>query len=187
MRRYYYTLATLPFLSFEDEAPFSHKELYEMCWNTVSAEDMEILESADIEPPHSFWSEDSATPACEALERWYKWETALRNELVSYRASRLGWETDKYLREGDVVTGVFDVARNAASQDSPLHAEELLNRARWNFLEELETGHFFEMTNLIVFSLKLQLLERKDLFTRERGEENFQQIYRTILDDIKSA
>lgn len=179
MRRYYYTISTLPLLSFEESAPFDLTQLYYMCRGNIAEEDLEILMGAGLEPKEY----SSFAP----LARWYEWETALRNELVTYRAQRLGWETDRYLREGEVVTGVFDVARNAASQESPLQAEELLLRARWNFLDELETGHFFELTNLVVFALKLQLLMRKELFTQERGEENFQEIYRTVREDIQSA
>lgn len=183
MRRYYYTISALPLLSYEEPAPFPVEDLYYMCRGNIAEDDYAVLIGAGLEPK----LEPDEVSSLHALSAWYAWETALRNELIGYRAQRLGWETDRYLREGEVITGVLDVARNAASQDSPLVAEDVLNRARWGFLDELETGHFFELTNLVVFSLKLQLLHRKDQFTREKGEENFKEIYQKIREDIRSA
>ncbi|MFO7849139.1 MAG: DUF2764 family protein [Spirochaetia bacterium] len=180
MRRYYYTLSTLPFLLYEGEAPFSLEEFYEMCRGNIAEKDLDILMHAGMEPK----KEGSAFPP---LARWWEWETALRNELVGYRTQKLGWEGDAHLREGEVVTEIFDIARNAVSQESPLQAEELLNKARWDFLDKLETGRFYELINLMVYSLKLQLLIRRGLFTQERGEENFEEIYRTVREDIQSA
>jgi len=185
VRRYYYTLSTLPMLSYEGAPPFSIEEFYEMCRGNIADEDLMVLMEAGLEPPEN--NEESERSGSDALDSWLEWETALRNELVSYRAQKLAWETERYKRDGEVVTGVFDIARNAASQESPLQAEDLLNKARWNYLEELETGHFFELTNLVVYSLKLQLLLRKARFTQEQGEDAFKGIYQTVREDIQSA
>lgn len=185
MRRYYYTISTLPMLSYDGEAPFSLEEFYDMCRGNIAEEDFTLLTVADLEPNTE--KLESGEGAFQPLKQWWEWETALRNELIGYRAQKMGWEGDSYIREGEVVTDVLDLARNAVSQESPLQAEELLNRARWDFLDQLETGRFFEFTNLVVYSLKLQLLLRRGLFTRERGEENFQEIYRTVREDIQSA
>jgi len=179
VRRYYYTLATLPFLQYEDKAPFSMEEFFAACRENIPAEDLELLERVRLEPAdpmgHPF------------LAEWYGWERALRNELVKLRAGKLGLEVNEYLRSGDYYIGVFDIAREAFSQDSPLDGEAVLNRARWGKIEEMEVGHFFELANLIAFALKLQLLLRKDQFTQEQGREKFDQIYRRIREDIQSA
>ncbi|MFP4490948.1 MAG: DUF2764 family protein [Spirochaetaceae bacterium] len=185
MRRYYYTVSTLPMLSFDGEAPFSLEEFHEMCRGNIAEEDFARLTEVQLEPNTE--KIETGESVFEPLAKWWEWETALRNELTGYRSQKLGWEGDAYVREGEVVTGILEVARNAASQESPLQAEELLDRARWDFLDQLETGRFFEFTNLVVYSLKLQLLLRRGLFTRERGEENFQEIYRTVREDIQTA
>jgi hypothetical protein len=179
VRRYYYTLATLPFLQYEDKAPFSTEEFIAACRGNISQEDLQLLQTVRLEP-----ADPQGQPF---LAEWYGWEQALRNELVKLRAGRLGLEVGEYLREGEYHTGVFDIAREAFNQESPLDAETVLNRARWRKIEEMEVGRFFELANLIAFSLKLQLLLRKDHFTREQGTEKFDQIYQSIRQDIQSA
>jgi hypothetical protein len=179
VRRYYYTLATLPFLQYEDKAPFSTQELYEACRGNIAEEDLALLEQVRLEPADSLGN--------PFLAEWYGWELALRNELVKLRAGRLGLDVNEHLRPGEFFTGVFDIAREAFGQDSPLDGEAVLNRARWRKIEEMEVGRFFELANLIAFSLKLQILLRKDQFTREQGREKFDQIYQRIREDIQSA
>jgi hypothetical protein len=179
VRRYYYTLAALPFLQYEDKAPFSTEEFIAVCRGNIAQEDVELLQRVQLEP-----ADPLGNPF---LAEWYGWELALRNELVKLRAGKLGLEVNEHLREGEFYTGVFDVAREAFSQDSPLDGEEVLNRARWRKIDEMEVGRFFELSNLIAFSLKLQLLLRKDHFTPQQGREKFDQIYRRIREDIQSA
>lgn len=187
MRRYYYTLAGLPMLFFDQTFPLTFDELLYMCRGNIAEEDLLLLEAVSLEPKTAGPQEVRSTFACEALDRWYSWEGALRNELVHLRASKLGWEAERYRREGELETGVLSAAKNAAAQDSPSAAEELLDRARWNFLDELETGKFFELTNLVVYTLKLKILQRRGNFTREKGEEKFGEIYAQIKEDIQSA
>ena len=62
----------------------------------------------------------------------------------------------------------------------PLEKEKRLYEARWRYLEELGTNIFFTLESLIVYYLKLQLLEKLEQFDRERGEEKFSAIYTQI-------
>ena len=91
-------------------------------------------------------------------------------------AQTKGWEAEKYLHEGPEAFGVEQTAREAAGDSSPLSAEHTQNRARWSFLDDLETGHHFDMEKLVVYFLKLQILDRKDLFNKERGTEKFEKL-----------
>ena len=179
MRQYYYVIATLPLLQFDDKPPVTLEDLYYMCRGNIASEDLDLLQTVSLEPSEPFGN--------EILKKWYAWETSLRNELVKIRSQKMGIESEKYQREGDVVPGSADTAREAANQDSPLAGEELLNKARWNFLEELEVGHYFDLYKLMVYALKLQLLLRRSRFTAEQGREKFEQIYQHIREDIESA
>ena len=80
--------------------------------------------------------------------------------------------------------GTAEIAREAAAQESPLAAEELLNRARWSFLDDLEVGCFFTIEKLIIYYLRLQILERKSLFNKEAGTERYKSIYQSITKEI---
>jgi hypothetical protein len=43
---------------------------------------------------------------------------------------------------------------------SILEAEKILDQARWNFLDALSFGHYFDFDYLLVYGLKLKILER---------------------------
>jgi hypothetical protein len=43
---------------------------------------------------------------------------------------------------------------------SPLDAEKALDETRWKALDELATGHYFDLDFLISYALKLRILER---------------------------
>ncbi len=179
MRQYYYVIATLPLLQPDDKPPLTLDELYYSCRGNINDDDLNLLKTASLEPSHDYGT--------EILKKWYTWETSLRNELVKLRSQKRGVESEKYKREGDVIPGIAETAREAVNQDSPLAGEELLNKARWTFLDELEVGHYFDTAKLLVYALKLQLLHRRSKFTTEQGKEKFEHIYQHIREDIESA
>jgi hypothetical protein len=80
--------------------------------------------------------------------------------------------------------GSAELAAEAAGMINPLEAERLLNRARWQFLEELEVGHYFDVERLVIYSLKLQLLERIALHDQEKGREQFEVVFGKLNEKI---
>ena len=153
-------------LFYDGALPMSRSTFLEMCGIELSDGDYRLIENASI----SGFSR--AQPTCSALEAWHTWEGALRNELAGLRAQTKGWEAEKYVREGPEAFGVEQIAREATG-GSPLAGENVLNRARWTFLDGLETGHHFDMEKLVVYFLKLQILERKASFDKEKGTNRF--------------
>lgn len=122
-----------------------------------------------------------------SLKGWYRFEQSLRNELVRSRAAQRQWDETGYLRDGEAVTGIEDIVREALAQSNPLQGEEVLLRARWNKLEELEVGHYFDFQRLAVLYLKMQLLERKSRFDLEAGKQRFEEIYEDVREAITAA
>lgn len=172
MSQYYFAVASLPMLFYGTDTGPDRDEFLQICLENCSGKDFRIIESAGLEPV----ARDN-----HLLRRWSSWETSLRNELVTLRAKDLQKDPSRYLRdESSFFTDISDIAREAYNQESPLQAEEVLNQARWNRLEELETGHHFDLEKLIVYHLKLQLNERKALFTKKAGEENFTRVYESV-------
>jgi len=76
-----------------------------------------------------------------------------------------------------------EAAREAYNHESPLSGEDILNRARWSHLDELEVGHFFDLDRVIVYYLRLQILARRRIFTRSEGERLFAAINERIMND----
>lgn len=179
MRQYYYVIASLPFLQLDYAPPMEIEDLYYSCRNNINDEDLALLQSVDLEPGDSLGN--------EFLEKWYSWESSLRNELVQLRAQKQGIEVERYRREGEFIPGTPEIAKTAFSQDSPLTAEENLDQARWNKLDEFEVGHDFDLVKLLIYSLKLQLLQRRSRFTHELGSQKFGEIYEHVREDIQNA
>jgi hypothetical protein len=104
--------------------------------------------------------------------------------LVTLRGKKKRVEAEVYLIDSPGIITAQQLAREAFSQESPLQAEELLNRARWNFLDDLEVGHYFDIEMILVYALRLQILERKALFDEEKGREMFDKIYAEVTSPI---
>ncbi len=176
MSQYYYAAASLPFLIYDGEQNMSSSAFLQLCQEQLSSADYDVLTQAGLADPSSLEKIGNAL-----LRHWRAWETVLRNELVALRAQKQGTEGEKYSRPVTVdILEVQELARNAVSQESPLTAEEILNRARWSFFDELEVGHYFDIERLIIYYLRLLLLERKALFDKEKGTERFGEIQQQV-------
>ena len=163
--QYYYVITSLPYLSLSEELPIRKDDFLANCEKYLKKTDFDILESVSL-----FDAEENEVPL-DVIRRFFKWETGLRNSLVRLRAESLGLEPDEFVR-GEI----FDhfqalLAEEAFNADSPLMAEEILNKARWRYLDELEFGHYFNIESLVIFFIKLQILERISSFDAEEGRE----------------
>jgi len=165
--QYYYLIAALPMLRPDSELPMSSGEFIELCRQQLTEEDFVIFSTAS---------------GCRLSAEFEAWNTALKNELVKLRASRLGFDADESLKDGGIYAGIVEQAREVFNQENPLDAELLLDKMRWNKISELEALEYFSTEKLAAYLLKLKLLERKALFNREDGNENYRQIYETASD-----
>ena len=181
MKQYYYAVSSLPFPDFDSAPLLTVSEFLDICRSTLSERDFEILNSVNLNGIKGF---DFSLPV---LKKWLSWEGTLRNEIVKLRADSLDMETDAYMYAVESNTEAPGLAVNAYKLESPLLAEETLDKARWQFLDELESGHYFDLEKLIVYLLRLQILERRAKFTIENGNENFQKIYENIKEAVREA
>jgi hypothetical protein len=176
LTQYYYLVASLPMLFFDGVPPFSSAAWLEMCREQVTARDHALLSRI------SFAALDRGSGDPEAWQAYSSWETALRDELAVQRAQRLGVSPDPFLREAPFYPGLPAMAKEALAAGTPKAVETALDRRRWSCLEELEAGTQFDLGRLVVYRLKLLLLERKNRFRIEPGREAFAQEYTRVLD-----
>ena len=114
----------------------------------------------------------------DMLKKWVFFENTLRNEMVKMRAKNLGCREEEYLRpEMGFDADVIALIPQALKDPSPLQAEMNLLRIRWSFLTEHEVGHAFDLVALMIYGLKLQLLERIRKFDKEKGRQALSLIY----------
>ena len=153
---YVYLISSLPVLNFAGRSPFSLQEFLVRCKNLIPGEEFEILSRA-------LSQEAVISPAAQnpVLKQWIIFEVALRNELVKARAARKKIDPAKYLRQpDDPQAQISHVAMAAYRSSSILEAEKILDEARWGRLEELSLGHYFDFDYLLIYGLKLTILER---------------------------
>ena len=178
MSQYYYVVASLPLLRYDEQPPITRDYFLTACEGNIEHRHFLLVSRAGIE---NFDTIDSGSPA---LDSWTNWEINLRNTLVELRARKTGADPSLYLRDCSYVPGASQVAQEAFSLESPLEAEELLGRGRWNYLDYLEAGHYFDEEKLVLYSLKLQIVERRVQRRAERGEEAFREIVSKVKDSI---
>lgn len=184
MSQYYFLVASLPLLNYEQRDAVDPQEFLALLAEHLGASDLTQVRGAAIDAPQESFS--SASPTIRA---WAAYERGLRNAIVRLRAARLSTEPGQYLRAdesgdyGDGSAQIGEAAREAMGHDSPLSAEDALNRARWLFLDELEVGHYFDLEHIVVYYLRLQILARRRRFDRDQGQAQFERISEQIMND----
>jgi len=157
-----YFIASLPMLHFPGKPPFSYGDFLASCGGLIPEAERRILEGI----PRLF-AGVPAYPRQPTLEKWAAFESALRNELVRLRCQQKKIEARHFMR-GDTQAEP-DYAQAAASAVkfiSPLEAEFHLDQVRWFYLEELSFAHYFDFDFLVVYALKLLILERWERFNQ---------------------
>jgi hypothetical protein len=163
---YTYLISSLPRLNFSAKAPFSLGDFFTKCKNLIPEKEFGILRSLDRQ---DFYVLDARSAA--SLEQWANFEIARRIGLVRARAARKKIDPVKFLRLPDSPQAqISRVAMVAYRSTSILEAEKVLDQARWDFLEELNLGHYFDFDCLLIYGLKLMILERWDKIQKSDKE-----------------
>jgi Protein of unknown function (DUF2764) len=150
---YPYLISSLPMLVFSAPPPFSFAEFIERCAELIPQDDLEALRSLSVEEPSG-----SLNPV---IRKWLRFNITLKNELVKVRAARKRVSAEDYLRpDGYAEPSFYYLALAAHRNLCPLEGEKILDIARWNFLDELSFGHYFDLDLVIIYAYKLLILER---------------------------
>jgi len=165
MDKYYYLVAQLPYLVFGKKPEINKGQFLAEANKWLCANDMAILLKADI---NDFYVRGRLP---KILEEYKIFERRLRSELAYWRA--LEKDGKEYKKTQDLYV--------ESKEDSPLDAEKKLLLLRWNKVEEEEIGHFFDISFLIAYFLKLQILERLFTFNKQKGEERFESLCNGLL------
>lgn len=170
MSAYYYLAASLPMLRLDEKPGLTLENFMEACGRLMAPGDFRVLGKASIK--------DSILDSSEnmLLSRWEEMNSGLRNELVKLRARNLDWEADSYLHPDVSNPLLAPTARSLLEEANPQSAEHLLFQTQWHWLDDLQVGHQFDLDYLIVYYLKLQILERKASFAEETGKQKLQSI-----------
>jgi hypothetical protein len=154
--KYYYLVASLPYLKFGGEPPMSSEEFIAECGKWLIDKDMKTVLAATR-------SAEQGAEEGSVLAEWQRFDREVRHELALIRAAR---------RKGEEHRGT-DLTKSVLEQENPLLMEKELERIRWSFLEEKSRTYFFDINRLVLYFVQLQILERMAAFDKDKGESYF--------------
>jgi hypothetical protein len=165
-------------LNFSARPPFTIERFLGMCQDLIPDKDLEIV---DLCFKASFLEEQVKQ---QTLKQWIEFETGLHNELIKIRASRKKIDPQIYLRkDGYADAAIYHIAMNSHRILSLVESEKFLDLARWQKLDELLCGHYFDLDALIVYALKLQMLWRWEIINKADKQKILEEVLKNDYAD----
>ncbi len=180
MASYYYLVASLPTLRYDAEAPMSFDQFLQACKGNVGPHHMALLEAATLADT------GKPVPHNSFLAAWVSYRTMVAKELSDQRARKLDIVGDRYRNTGDKEYRIIETVRSALNAPDPLQGELMLMRLYWDFLDEQAGLHTFDMTALMAYAVKLQILERRGRFAQQAGNTEFKHLFSNLQSKIQS-
>ena len=170
MAEYYYFVAQLPTLRPDDNLPLTLEGFLSQAAQFLSPGDYQRLHDALFGDPLKVKDRRGVAGA------WIDFNHRFRNELAFYRATRAKKDPSLYLR-GDRRPDFYitQLIEEAARAENPLAAEKILDKARWHYLEEMLLGHFFDFEVVLIYGLKLKMMERYQFVDSDEGRAIFEE------------
>lgn len=156
--KYYYLVASLPYLQFNRPLPTSKDLFLSECRKWLSPKDLDIITKTNIK------DFEIVTTDPEVMKNWKSFDIELRESLAGLRKERKA-----SILEKKSTKGIY-------GEEDPLVLERKIEKKRWDYLDELELGNHFDMNIIIIYSLKLQILERLASFDMEKGRSRFESL-----------
>ena len=169
--------ASLPELIFGQAPPLTLAEFDELAAEVLPAE--RCRELARLKLPLNRASTDDLPLSVQ--RQFCAFERFLRTGISALRAKALEWEysvpaLEAFFPEAERTLG------EAAKISNPVEREELVDRLRWSFLDELESGHNMDLEHLCVYRIRLQILSGY----RERDFTDGQKRFQAVLDRMSN-
>lgn len=183
VKQYYYTVASLPSLKFDEESPISQEEFAEICAVELSGEDLRYVEQASIRltGENAAVSGESPEDPPGVLREWNRMLREFQQQAGLIRAGSLGWEVERMPRPDVEDAAIPERLRQIANEDNPLKQELAILRYLFEAAESREPGHHFDRETLALYHLKLQVvLRRARISDADAGNEEFDRQYETV-------
>lgn len=161
MDKYYYVVSQLPLLYFGKKPDITIQNFLEESKKWLSAKDYRILARTNINDIKS----EIRRP--EVLRMYQNFEHQLREDIALWRQAQ----------KKDVEYKPTGFPLSVIKEGNPLEIEVKLMQLRWAFIDELHREHHFDLGMLVLYHLKLQILQRYFTFNKEEGLKKFQKLY----------
>lgn len=159
-RKYYYLISSLPYLIFDVKKQIQIEDFLGESEKWLSKKDIKILKDTDS---------NNLLPGQEdtdIVKEWKRFNTNLREEI---KIMRLAQKT----HSKEILT---ENLKNIYEEKNPLLMEKRFEKTRWEFIEQREFLYNFDINALILYFLKLQILERINIFNKADGMKTFEEL-----------
>lgn len=160
--KYYYLVSSLPYLHIGQKPFISGGRFLKECEASLTDKDKGIIADANI----NNLAPKETDP--EALSAWKHFDANLRKRIADIRLLK-----KQGLNIHDKLHGAI---KEIFEQGNPLLAEKRLCEIRWAFLECMSLKYNFDINALVIYFLKLQIINRLLVFDKEKGKAVFMQL-----------
>ena len=197
MGSYYYLAAQLPYLAYGQKPPMSSSDFRDLAKPLLDTQDRVFFDLVDLDPEgitekghidtRPSYAEPALKSGCDFIDQWREWERTLRLNLAQQRSQKTKQEGVNALVEAPALPTDAAAAalRAVTATESPLEAEYVLDKARWEAIENLQGIIYFNRNTIYAFLLKLLLLERHAMFNTENGYAEYKSLYASILGSVQ--
>jgi len=167
-------MASLPMLKFSDNDVISYPEFLELCEGNISDKEFKWLKNIKLDEPGEG----------PLLKEWSDFYNQLLDELAIQRGKKLGRDIQA---NGSGDSKIISKVTNAVTQalgdgeklkvNNPLGAEISLLSFMYDELDQMISLHTFDNIALAGYSIKLQLLNRKKMFSALEGQAEYKRLF----------
>jgi hypothetical protein len=180
---YYYFVAQLPYVNYGDVPPMSTGYFLELCQALLKPADFALTRYCTLDAKVAI--ETAASTGSAFVDDWLARERTLWLNLAALRAGKLHRPIPADPPHD--APRAEAVAKAAFAMDDPLQAELYIDRARWGAVEAMIGMNYFSVNTIFAYIIKLQLLERKQLFKTDEGFSEYKTLYAAIMAASKST
>ena len=168
----YYFLSSLPMLRYDEPAPLTWERFLSDALGNISNSDYGLL----------IQIAQGKDGGNGFLKKWYAVNAKLADAVNAHRKVNLGRDD-----VGPVVLREYEVERVATAAmnaKNPLEAEFILMKFGYDFLESAKGLEPFSENALLAYALQLRILLRKDSFTAEKGNKQYEKLFGIIQNEM---
>ena len=180
MGSYYYLMAQLPYLIYEQKPPMTSASFKTMAQYFLKDKDAVYMDKLSLNP---VFSEKNC--GIGFIDNWRNWEHALKLNLGKERAIKLKKENLISAQPPFFPLEASAAASKAIDEHSPLEGEIVLDKARWFAIDSLAGNDNFHREGVYAYFLKLLLLERRQSFNVEKGFAEYKSLYASIVESAQ--
>ncbi|MHB9139312.1 MAG: DUF2764 family protein [Victivallaceae bacterium] len=175
MKQYYFLICSLPYIKLAEAPLVSIGEFRTLCKGQVNEKDMQLLDAVSLSP-----GKDNPFSSGSAIDQWMALEKTLRQRMAVYRMALKSEKSGRFAPKTDILSEIDRGIRDAYAKPNPAEREKALDSMRWQWLDELELGHYFDINKLFIYKLRLLIHDKWLRRNNETGYGNFERIVNII-------